>query len=76
MEKRALIFIFMVLVSMPAGRAGERETGEQVQRWLDSWTTLSGRFQQTLTSPTLPSAEVESGRFQVARPERMRWAYR
>jgi outer membrane lipoprotein carrier protein len=47
----------------------------RVQSWLESWTGLSGRFEQTVSSPTLPSDQVESGLFEVSRPDRMRWDY-
>jgi outer membrane lipoprotein carrier protein len=47
----------------------------QVQQWLDSWTSLSGEFRQEVSSPTLPAGQVESGTFQIARPDRMRWDY-
>lgn len=47
----------------------------RVQGWLDSWTRLSGHFQQEVSSPTLPRDQVESGRFEISRPDRMRWDY-
>jgi outer membrane lipoprotein carrier protein len=48
---------------------------DRVQSWLDSWTSLSGRFEQIVSSPTLPSDQVEAGRFEISRPDRMRWDY-
>jgi len=48
---------------------------DRVQSWLDSWTSLSGRFEQIVSSPTLPSDQLEAGRFEVSRPDRMRWDY-
>ena len=50
-------------------------TPRRVQRWLDSWQRLAGRFQQAVSSPTLPADQVESGRFEISRPDRMRWDY-
>lgn len=64
-----------LLTTQSAGQAAEDPVA-RVQEWLDSWTRLSGRFEQTLSSPTLPSTQVEAGRFQVARPGRMRWDFR
>ena len=55
--------------------AGASEPVARVQAWLDSWSSLSGRFEQRLASPTLPSDQVESGSFQIARPDRMRWEF-
>jgi outer membrane lipoprotein carrier protein len=46
-----------------------------VQGWLDSWTRLAGRFSQEVSSPTLPGGQVESGTFEISRPDRMRWDY-
>jgi len=56
--------------------AATPEAVGRVQAWLDSWSRLSGRFEQRLQSPTLPSTQVETGRFHVAQPDRMRWDYR
>jgi outer membrane lipoprotein carrier protein len=46
-----------------------------VQGWLDSWTSLAGDFRQEVSSPTLPAGQVESGTFEISRPDRMRWDY-
>jgi outer membrane lipoprotein carrier protein len=59
-----------------AAPAGLPEPARRVQAWLDSWQSLSGRFEQILSSPTLPSDQVESGTFTIMRPDRMRWDYR
>jgi outer membrane lipoprotein carrier protein len=60
----------------PAVSPVEQVAVTRVQAWLDSWTLLEGRFEQVLVSATLPSARLESGRFFVRRPDRMRWDYR
>jgi outer membrane lipoprotein carrier protein len=46
-----------------------------VQAWLDSWTRLAGGFSQEVFSPTLPAGQVETGTFEISRPDRMRWDY-
>ena len=46
-----------------------------VQGWLDSWTRLAGSFRQEVFSPTLPPGQVETGTFEILRPDRMRWDY-
>ena len=72
---RLAIALFTMLLVGPV-LAGTQDTTARVQAWLDSWSRLSGRFEQRLQAPTLPSEQVESGRFYIARPDRMRWDYR
>ena len=72
---RLVLAVFLVTaVSVPEARAAD-DPASLVQRWLDSWTRLAGRFQQVVSSPTLPREQVESGQFEIARPDRMRWDY-
>ena len=72
---RAAVALLAMVVSGPVV-AGTSNLSARVQAWLDSWSRLSGRFEQLLEAPTLPSGQVESGRFQIWRPDRMRWDYR
>jgi len=46
-----------------------------LQRKLDSLSTLSGRFEQSLESATLGRSRVERGKFSMKRPGLMRWEY-
>ena len=46
-----------------------------VDGWLSGWETLRGRFEQVVTAPTLPGERRESGRFEIRRPDQMRWDY-
>lgn len=72
---RLVLAVFLVTaVSVPEARAAA-DPASRVQSWLDSWTRLAGRFQQVVSSPTLPREQVESGQFEIARPDRMRWDY-
>ncbi len=72
---RLVLAVFLVTaVSVPGTRAAA-DPASAVQSWLDSWTRLAGQFQQVVSSPTLPRDQVESGRFEIARPDRMRWDY-
>ncbi len=66
----------LLAAATAAGPASLPEPAVRVQAWLDSWQSLTGAFQQVLSSPTLPSDQVESGTFAVVRPDRMRWDYR
>lgn len=72
---RLVLAVVLALIVAPAP-AGTPDMAGRVQAWLDSWSRLSGRFEQRLHAPTLPSEQVESGRFYIARPGRMRWDYR
>ena len=47
----------------------------RVDAWLAGWETLGGRFEQVVTAPTLPGERRESGRFEIRRPDQMRWDY-
>ena len=77
MNRLAAALAALVLVGPAlAATADTANTAGRVQAWLDSWSRLSGRFEQRLQAPTLPSEQVESGRFYVAQPDRMRWDYR
>jgi outer membrane lipoprotein carrier protein len=72
---RLVLAVFLAaVVSAPLPRAAA-DPASLVQSWLDSWTRLGGRFQQVVSSPTLPREQVESGQFEIARPDRMRWDY-
>ncbi|MFQ5718378.1 MAG: outer membrane lipoprotein carrier protein LolA [Acidobacteriota bacterium] len=61
--------------ALGAPAAPQGDLAGRVQAWLDSWSRLAGTFEQRLASPTLPSEQVETGRFEIIRPDRMRWDY-
>jgi outer membrane lipoprotein carrier protein len=64
-----------ILVLGWLAQAAPADPAVRVQLWLDSWDRLGGAFEQVVSSPTLPSDQVETGRFEVSRPDRMRWDY-
>ena len=74
LPRLVLAGFLVAAVSAPLPRAAA-DPASRVQRWLDSWTRLGGQFQQVVSSPTLPREQVESGQFEIARPDRMRWDY-
>lgn len=63
------------LSGAPVPAQDEDSPSALVQGWLDSWTRLAGGFRQEVFSPTLPAGQVETGTFEISRPDRMRWDY-
>lgn len=63
------------LMSLPA-TAGDADSGKSlIEAFVTDVVTFAGDFEQTLLGPNGEVLEVSSGRLEIHRPGRFRWAY-
>lgn len=73
---RLFIACCLLILTVPAGAQGPSPDGpDQLRRFLDTTTSMTAEFRQSLFTAESEAAQVSEGRLMIKRPGRFRWEY-